>query len=400
MKATDITAYRGPTCHENWKAFQQGVSPSMAFECPLFSDTHFTGEIRGGLCGPYELINLVSTRDPGVIRPRIILRYAYCLSFRPEEIDFKKTDVARYHGAALSQEIAALFALSLGVRLKAGSDTRIFVEGDPKGLPITHDCSEDPILMMSPKERRVLPDALVTHKCLNHADLISSLPDMTGPQAVAVIRSARLYQDALWLAEAAPELAWLMLVSAVETAANHWRKEQDSPRVRLKTSRPDLDELLVERGGEALAEKVAGMIAPYIGSTKKFLDFCMTFMPDPPTPRPPEYQQHPWDEVELKQSLKVVYKWRSRALHGGIPFPRPMCEPPPGTPGIHAEKPQGGMWPILGAVWVARDTPMFLRTFEYIVRNVLLGWWKAMHNENKQQADSPGPSNAPANLAQ
>jgi hypothetical protein len=35
-------------------------------------------------------------------------------------------------------------------------------------------------------------------------------------------RAARLYQDALWIVESEPNLAWIMLVSTVETAAKEW----------------------------------------------------------------------------------------------------------------------------------------------------------------------------------
>jgi hypothetical protein len=39
--------------------------------------------------------------------------------------------------------------------------------------------------------------------------------------ATALVRSARFYSDALWIAEAEPDLAWLFLVSALE-ATNSW----------------------------------------------------------------------------------------------------------------------------------------------------------------------------------
>ena len=71
------------------------------------------------------------------------------------------------------------------------------------------------------------------------AEDISSLPSLGAEQAIALVRSARLYQDALWLAESEPNLSWLLLVSAIETAANLWRSRKDLPLERLKESRPD-----------------------------------------------------------------------------------------------------------------------------------------------------------------
>ena len=57
----------------------------------------------------------------------------------------------------------------------------------------------------------------------------------------------------------------------------------------------------------------------------------------------------------------------------------PMCDPPghrhdnflkeqPGTPAI------GGK----GGAWAAKDMPMLLHTFEYIVRHALLKWWRSI----------------------
>jgi hypothetical protein len=46
---------------------------------------------------------------------------------------------------------------------------------------------------------------------------------------VALIRAARLHQDAVWIAEQEPELAWLMLVSALETGAGRWDRSAGSP---------------------------------------------------------------------------------------------------------------------------------------------------------------------------
>jgi hypothetical protein len=51
---------------------------------------------------------------------------------------------------------------------------------------------------------------------------------------------------------------------------------------RLQFSQPRLGELLKEAGGEELALKVADMIAGYMGSGKKFVDFIVEFLPSPP----------------------------------------------------------------------------------------------------------------------
>ena len=71
----------------------------------------------------------------------------------------------------------------------------------------------------------------------------------------ALVRSARLYQDALWIATPIHTFGWLMLVSAVETAANAWRSSMGSPLDSLRDTRPDLLEYLNGTGVPGLAER-------------------------------------------------------------------------------------------------------------------------------------------------
>jgi len=366
----------GPASYENWRSALSGAPSGCAYECPLFSDAYFTGEWTTGL-GPYELINTIPHLDKGVLRQTIVLRHAHYLKHDVDTIDFDHTDVSRYHGASLVEEIAALLSLSLGARLKAGGATRRFDGGDPRGRPVSYHGHEDPVLFHLRGSARVVPDAFAD-KCINDASLLARLPDLSPEQAVAIVRAARQYQEALWLVEIEPQLAWVMFVSAIEIAANQWRAAQDSPRDRLSTSRPDLEKELLAAGGEDLTHRIAKMVAPYMGATKKFLDFCIAFMPPAPGIRPPGYVQHSWVEADLLRSLKVIYDWRSRALHAGTPFPQPMCDPPPRLEGRYAEKPLGLASASLGAVWQGDDTPMLLRTFEHIVRGALLRWWSSM----------------------
>lgn len=86
----------------------------------------------------------------------------------------------------------------------------------------------------------------------------------------------------------------------------------------------------------------------------------------------------------MRETLRVVYRYRSNALHGGTPFPLPMCYPPHrlGDDGVLTEKPSGLASATLGGVWVANDIPIHLHIFEYIVRSVLLTWWGKMISDD------------------
>jgi hypothetical protein len=96
--------------------------------------------------------------------------------------------------------------------------------------------------------------------------------------------------------------------------------------------------------------------------------------------RPPLYAQHPWETEAMQSTLKQIYHYRSQALHAGRPFPAPMCEPSArlGDNGEQAEIPIGLATSTKRGVWVIEDTPMLLHTFEYVVRNAILNWWKSL----------------------
>jgi hypothetical protein len=267
-------------------------------------------------------------------------------------------------------------SLALGIRAKAGAATREFTpNGDPRGRPIAWEQFGDPVSVKA--QRAVVPRLRGEHSLEDLAQL-ALLPFASRELVVAFVRAARLYQDAAWLADSEPNLAWLLLVSAIEAAAGFWRSAEDDPVDRLRQSRPELEALLKESGGDPLVARVAPLIAPYMGANKRFVDFLVTFLPDPPAIRPPEWAQFAWADLSSsKKAFTRVYGYRSRALHTGVPFPTPMCEPPfsVGDDSVPIEVPVGMATSAMGAQWNHKDTPLLLCTFEHIARGALLKWW-------------------------
>jgi hypothetical protein len=375
---------RGPFAYENWVLSLRDAPRQMSFEYPLFTDAHITGMVTEGY-GPYQFLNTIASVKRGSARkyPAIVLRMNSYLVYDPET-DWSRTDESRYHGGLIHDEVAALLSLCLGIRFKAGGYTRIFEpDKDPVGLPVHYSFEDDPVLPETTREY-VIPQAVGTHS-LDDVAPFKNLAVLSPGEAIALVRAARLYQDGLWIAESEPALSWLMLVSAVETAAHAWKETEETPLERLQASRPELENLLREAGGEQFLLKVAEQIAPYMGATRKFIDFVLAFLPEPPPERPVEWAQHPWDESSMKRSMQMIYKYRSRALHGGTPFPAPMSLPPMSLEGRRIEVPSGATG-TKGSVWVARDLPMLLHTFEYIARKALLKWWESMAARRTGQA--------------
>lgn len=320
--------------------------------------------------------------EPGYVRAPIVLRIVAHI-LQAERPDFSKTNISRYHGGLLSDEIAALTSLCLGARMRAGGETRRFdsLTQDPLGRPVAWDHRPIPTLDID-KHRLVLPDVVGTHS-LEELNRLECLLHLSSPQTVALIRAARLYQDALWIGESEPALAWLMLVSALEAAASQWQSENGTAVERFTYSKPKLVEILKASGGNELVSTVAEHIEKSLGATKKFVEFTLCFMPPPPTNRPSEAFQVSWNADSMKKIFRIIYGYRSKALHGGTPFPAPMCDPPfriSATEG-YAEKGTVGLAASTrGGVWLAKDVPISLHTFHYIVRGVLLAWWEKMAN--------------------
>ena len=133
-------------------------------------------------------------------------------------------------------------------------------------------------------------------------------------------------------------------------------------------------------GGTEHVRKVAEFIASKPSITEKLVGFTMRFMPNEPDQRPElENLQVDWSNSGLKKVLRKVYKYRSRSLHGGKPFPVPMLRspriidinsPPSEVPSVGlASYSQGG-------TWLPKDVPINLHCFHYITRGVLLNWWR------------------------
>jgi len=368
--------------YKNWIDFKDNKPSHGCSEYPLFSDAHITGENISDF-GPYQFINPcsfpTSSRKPKIA---LILRVDERLGGDYYNPDMNRTDTSCYHGGDLIDEIAAVVSLALGVRIKGGGRTREFLPDDNKyGRPIGWE--ECFVPEVSPEYGRYKLISVMGERNITLLDPLKHLAELPEKDVVYIIKAARLYQDALWITESAPSLSWVMLVSAIETATEQWQKRKESPEQKLKFSQPELCNYLCSTNVPNIIEKVASYMIDFLGATKKFVDFVLNFLPEPPEKRPPEYLQHKWEKAEMEKTMKSIYNYRSRALHNGTPFPFPMCEPPYGQKDFNApaEKPIGLGTYAQSGTWKIEDTPMLINTFEYIARNCLLNWWKSLSAE-------------------
>lgn len=368
----------GPSGYEHWKAHIAGEPLRGIVEFTLYSDAHVTSEIREGF-GPFTVLNTVAiarAQRRGESLPAMVLRCSlpgYAENSLP---DMSQRDDATWHAGGLDDEIAALVGLALGIRIRSGGLTREFTAEDPLGVP--REFMHKAPYLPSEGPRLVLPSAAGTHRIDQALELLSAYPSMTPDAAVTLVRAARAYQAGIWVAEEDPEYTWLKLVSSVEAVADHWWRQDADPAELLEAWDSDLTQRLAEAGGTGLVSVVAEKLVEVTRSTRKFLSFLEHYLPDPPPDRPTTYQV---DWSTISKALRQVYLYRSQSLHGGKPFPGPLLSGPL-LPTENEERPIGLSSAVGNAVWLAKDLPMHLHVFEYIVRGALHAWWKDASNSD------------------
>ncbi|WP_168173834.1 hypothetical protein [Thioclava sp. DLFJ5-1] len=312
------------------------------------------------------------------LKPSIVLRTEWHIA-NDVSVPLDTND-SHYHGGTPFDEVAALVALLLDVRVVAGPVDREFgLDDDPLGRPRAHDASHQPML---PALRKPPQIPRLNRTChLNDLGNLGTYPMLPAAAATALVKAARLYQNALWIADTSPETSWLLLVAAVETAANHWDGDVRTDVERLRFSFEPMVRYLEERGAEEHVPEIAKYLSGVIGATSKFTTFMVEFSPKEPPSRP-TWEKLDFEPRKLKNAFRAIYQFRSRALHAGIPFPMPMCDPPRSSSnGIHVEKPMGIATGTLNASWRAEDTPMLLHMFAYLTQGALMNWWSSMTSE-------------------
>jgi hypothetical protein len=332
--------------------------------------------------GPYEFIfsDHVRTATVGNARQLLTLRMWDHLEDQPSDGQWKnETDVVDYFGGDIGDEMAALVGLALGCRMRSGGSSRkgLPLENLPLGLP---DESDHQAPALQPPHRRAMIETLADRLELDDArELLELYPSISGPDAVALVRSAQQYVDGLWLADADPRLAWIKLVGALEAAAN--RRDdarQSDPVGQLKRHKPKLYRELKDGPADALAA-VAEEVSRLFRVEVKLRSFVKAFDPGPPLARPAsEAWRFKWSDLD--EALSVIYDHRSRDLHDGIPFPWALCEPPELMP---EETVPCERFPALGVSgrggrWTGEELPMYLHVFAHVVGGSLRNWWSSL----------------------
>ena len=355
-------------------------------EYPLYTDAQrIIGEINNQQF-PYALLNPIVDYQQAAVLPRIVLRIFDYIDYEEDSKNAAKIALSKstksnfetYTSLGLAEEISVLISLILGIRLKPGKKNRSFAPKSKNkfGSILNLGSHENPapnrVFYSVPK----IPNAIrykskekavflgKTQEYLSHLIKIKDKNNYA-----ALIRSAKLYSNALWICETDPDNAWLLLVSAIETASNAWKKEKYDKIKLFREHHKELAKLLDDScSNKLIIKKIAEKL--YSPAQKKFIDFIKTFHKKPKNTSLKSGKIN-WNEYE--SILKQIYNLRSLTLHTGQPFPPEMSEHP-FLKNKMLEKPISGLTFIGETIITPKDQPILLWRFEDIVRKSLLKW--------------------------
>ncbi len=352
------------------------------YEFVIYSDSIFTDEVENGEI--YSFLNMLPPHD-NLVSPSITVRANWFIDINKTIYSDTNSYTDDFHGGWFTDEIAALVSLKLGVRAHGGSIIRTFnYDNSEFGQPRA-DLTPCPILT---KDRRAsIAPTVSKNTAINTLDAINDIGNLQEDKFNSLIKAARNFQNSLWICESSPNLAWLMIVSALETAAVQWEENKQSPIEKFEHSKPEMFEYLNNEKYRELIPIIASEFSSTFGVTKKFLDFCLNFLPDEPEVRP-AVGQIDWSRGGLKKIFNTIYGLRSKALHTGQPFPEPMSSPPFQYDGIAEAAIIGKALSTLGGTWTPKDAPINLNTFIYMAHSILNKWWNSLYTPQSSDITS------------
>lgn len=366
-----------------WQLWNHADPDSGGFEALLYSDTVIAGApylASPVATGPLVLFPTGAEQIPGA-QPtgQLLVRILHAEPTRTS--GYRGTPYEHYLGIGADGEIAALLSLVLDIRLRSGGHLRNFTTldseiHDPLGVPQLHNL-HPPTLVPVPLRRRQLPQLdrpqVPIHDAIPYLKRYCALDPGA---AIALARAARAYADALWVADADNQQAWLWLITALEVLAVYEDEETMTPLDALRAMQRESRDEDIEAAAAALPPEIGAVLVRNQRATAKFRAFVRRYKPDPPTERPPrKHNRVDWERID--RAMNTVYGHRSAFLHSG----RPM---PPGMVGTDLERWDGPPDECVGVQiggfdthWEPEEVPMHLWVAAYITRGAILNWWRA-----------------------
>jgi len=362
--------------YRNRKLLSEGAAVISIVEFIIYSDSRFTGQVTDE--ESYSFLNMIPLSHDDVV-PSITIRANWSVDISKTVFSGAEPYTSDFHGGWYTDEIAALISLKLGVRAHSGTVTREYNYYTPEhGQPRAEQSPPPPF--SSKNKPLIIP---FCKKNIGIAELkeVNNIHHLNETDFNYLIRAARSFQDSLWICESSPNLAWLLMVSALETAAQQWDQNKGNNIDKFKESKPELFDILDNNQYKNLIPIISDEFSSTFGAGKKFRDFCIEFLPDEPRERP-EHGRIKWKKQELKDIFIKVYNLRSIALHTGQPFPAPMCTAPDTHFGISEMGVTALASSTLGGTWTPKEAPINLNIFFHMTHSILNKWWDSLYRPN------------------
>ena len=294
---------------------EKASSDKHSSEYEVIAFSKFIGSWKDG---PYSLMPWdYSEINPGIPRT-LILKTEVDLEFLPPE----ERELYPLRDNLIETPIA-IVSLIFRTPLELGTVVR---DGD---TPI----------MISGQEDKYIDEELFlgTREFDSMEELFELILNIKEEHQQKFLLSVKLYHQALLLVEKRPDLAYLLLISAIEVLSNNY----DIGEIKLPEINRKLANLIEKISEEDIREEITNAVLKLFRfHQRRFVKFIIDHLTD-------EFWNHQYllkvkhmdilaDFVKLGYSpsigkvtpnelpdlLKNVYEQRSRTLHGGEPFPK------------------------------------------------------------------------------
>lgn len=276
-------------------------------EYEVITDAHIVGEFT---YGPYYFtVWEIGIKQEGEKR-KLCLRIrerALSKDYQPSET---ATRSAYYHGGGIADELLALASLSLRRKFQLGPIVRM--NDIPRILSLRKDWIDRSLVT----GRSNLEELL---------ELLKLVEGLNSDYHQRFILAVRLYHRALLLIEEQPDLAYLNLISAIETLC----QDHDIGKITISDLDQEIAELMDSMENKDLRNKIEQAILKrerFIG--RRFVAFIIDHTDEDFWTKEKRPEHGRIEPKDLANLLKRIYERRSRTLHTGEPFPASIFSPP------------------------------------------------------------------------
>jgi hypothetical protein len=317
------------------------------FEFEVYCEAPAHGEFRGG---PFSLVPWDAEPSPPGVRRSLLLTIANHLSGDESRVR-APTKAGFYHGVSMPAEFCALATVILRRRLGLGPVVR------------AHDV---PIRLSAGTRVRHNPLAMGEIKLAELKAGVDALTQLREDYHQTFVLACRMYQEALAVIDDKPDIAYLLLVTAVEVfVAKMGRRTAEADLI------PELRDALAKVSDEQARKLLLGRILDLDrGIARNFVSCIVDLVGDEFWDQSPKISTEKGrvDRGELPELLRRIYGQRSKTLHEAEPFPPNIVDPPDGDAEIDRSEEV-----IVGERrWTHNQIIPYVRFFERLVQHVLV----------------------------